>query len=100
MPRFEVRLESQDDMRDDGTPHFRITRLVAEDEAAAVAHCRRKEYELAAFRLDADRLAELEAAEAELEEGDRLAGRDRAHLAVHRQEAPYDVVSVTELEER
>jgi hypothetical protein len=95
VPRFEVRLESPDLEREDGTPHFRVTRLVADDADAARTACQRKEYELAAFRLPP---AELEDAEAQEADGE-LSSQTRGRLASHRQERPYDVVSVTEIEE-
>lgn len=39
MPRFRVRLESPELAHTDGSPHFRVTTLLASDEAQARQMC-------------------------------------------------------------
>lgn len=95
MPRYEVRLESPDMMRDDGTHHFRRTVLVADDEDAARRRCERSELAQVLFELPPDELERLEAIDADPEQ--ELQGADKGRLFQHRQEQPYQVVSVTEL---
>lgn len=113
MPRYEVRLEAQD-----GSGHFRVTRLMAEDEKAAQKACERKELELVLYQLsDADKAEILEATgaktlagvpkAAKLDASDKekapfraLDPAHRARLAAHRQEEPFKVVSVTEVPDR
>lgn len=96
MPRFRVHLESPN-LTKNGAPCFRVTELVADDEDAAVAFCRRAEFEQAAFQIhDAAALAVLEQEEAD----GTLAKNMKARLFAHRQVEPYDIVSVTEIEGR
>lgn len=95
MPRFEVRLESDEVTNANGSRAYRITRLTADDADAAAAFCRRKEFKIAALQLEDDHLAALE----QLEQDGELKGNDKAHLYAHRQQEPYTVVSVTEIEE-
>lgn len=94
MPRYEVRLESPDLAREDGTPHFRITRLDAPNGDEARVWCRRKEYELAGWQMPSAELEDAEHAEAD----DSLTSQQRGRLAAHRQSEPYEVVSVTEID--
>ena len=98
MPRYEVRLEAQDAFREDGSPHYRLTRLVADDESAARRHCERMEMRSVLFELPPDELERIEVIEADPDQ--RLAGQDKGRLFVHRQQRPYEVVSVTELPAR
>lgn len=101
MPRYRVRLESTDHSQDDGTPHFRETTLAADTPEAAREYCVEQEFKLVGFRLDAERLAELQAV-IDAHDGDlkALNGQDRGHYAIHHQTTPYHVVSVTELPAR
>lgn len=110
MPRYEVRLEAQD-----GSGHFRLTRLLAADADAARRHCERLELRNVLFELDAEQrhallgkyeagsLEELPrpaAVDASLEEKQpfrALETQDRARLQAHFQELPYRVVSVEEV---
>lgn len=98
MPRYEVRLESPDLVRDNGDPHFRLTRLTAADEDQARGICERMEYGRAAYTMTPDELERVEAIEADPDEV--LAGADKGRLYTHRQERPYEVVSVTEVATR
>lgn len=63
MPRFRVRLESPDLSRDDGSPHFRVTTLLAADEAQARQTCERRELQIAAHEHPPAIVADLEAQE-------------------------------------
>ena len=107
MELFEVRLEAQD-----GSGHFRITHLEAEDKAAAKRHCERLEFQKAGFELsqeqiddllaryevasldDLPKAAPLSASAEEKAPFRALATQDRARLHAHFQEQPYKVVSV------
>ena len=111
MALFEVRLEAQD-----GSGHYRITRLQADDADAARKQCERKELELVLYQLTpADEQAVLKAAKADtLDDVPHTAALDapaeekaafralspehRAKVHAHRQEEPYAVVSVEEVE--
>jgi hypothetical protein len=84
MPRFTIRLEDPD------SDEFRETSGVFDDKDAAQAWCEDRERKLVAFTIDAKRLAKLEA------KADELRGTDKAHLVIHNQTVPYEVVSVTE----
>lgn len=64
MPKFRVHMESPDLMRDDGTPHVRITTGMFADKGAAREHCERQEMRIAAHEYPAAALAELEVIEA------------------------------------
>jgi hypothetical protein len=98
MPRFRIRLESPDLTRDDGSPHFRVTSGVFDDEDAARAYCERKELQIAAHEYPAAALAELEAEESTAEEGGvRAPAQVRMQLATHRQLRPYGVVDLEEV---
>lgn len=108
MPRYEVRLESPDRFRDDGSPHYRLTRLVADDAEAARAICEAQERKLTDYEMPGDELARVvkdhrldEDALAEGavvgDPGKPLKGTDRGRLFAHLQAAPYEVVSVTEI---
>lgn len=100
MPRYEVRLESPDLLRDDGTPHYRTTRLTADDANAARRICERKEFRLCAY--DSDQINDLEKRVAKADGNIKAAlqAKDRATYFAHHQRKPYDVVSVTEIKER
>lgn len=87
MPKFRVRLE-------DGTGEFRLTSLVATDEAAAREACERLEHKRAAYKLAPQVLEEMEAEEAA---DAATPGQTRWALVVHRQTRPYEVVSVKEV---
>lgn len=101
MPRFEVRLESTDHFQDDGTPHFRVTRLDADTPEAAREYCQEHEFKLVGFRIPAERLAELQAVIDDHPRGVLgLKGTDRGHYVIHHQTVPYQVVSVAEVEGR
>lgn len=63
MPRFRVRLESPELARDDGSPQFRVTTLLAVDEAQARMLCERRELQIAAFEHPPAIVADLEAQE-------------------------------------
>lgn len=111
MPRYEVRLEAQD-----GSGHFRLTRLVTDTAEQARRRCERLELRNVLFQLSDEQTAELleryEAAtldelprpaalDADLSEKQpfrALQTPDRARLTAHRQEQPYAVVSVREVE--
>jgi hypothetical protein len=98
MPKFKVRLESPDQMRDNGEPHFRVTSLEAEDEDAVRRVVERMEYRKAMYELGPDALKAAEKAEKQAEsENRRPDAQTRMRLAVHRQEKPYEVVSVEEI---
>lgn len=98
MAKFRVRLESPDFMQDSGEPHFRVVQLAADDEDHARRMCEQNERRLAAHQYGDEQLADLEAAEAEaLKNGGRPAKDVRGRLAAHRQELPYNVVSVLEV---
>lgn len=95
MPRYEVVLESPDTFRPDGSPHFRVTRLDAPDADEAQRLCTRSEYAQCAFTLAPEELDRIEAVEAD--PGQKLAGQDKGRLFAHRQDQPYQVISVTEV---
>jgi hypothetical protein len=98
MPKFKVRLESPDQMRDNGEPHFRVTSLVADDEAAVRRAVERMEYRKAMYELPAGDLKDAEKAEKQAASENRRAdAQTRMRLAIHRQEKPYEVVSVEEI---
>jgi hypothetical protein len=108
--RYEVRLEAQD-----GSGHFRITRLYAADADEARRRCEQDEYLRAGFALSAQQQAELceryevksidelpqpaalDASPEEKESFRELETPDRARLHAHYQERPYKVVSVEEV---
>jgi xanthine dehydrogenase molybdopterin-binding subunit B len=95
MPKFKVRLESPDQMRDNGEPHFRVTSLVADSEEAARRAVERMEYRKATYELSADDLKAAEKAEKQAEsEKRRPDAQTRMRLAIHRQEKPYEIVHV------
>lgn len=105
MPLYEFRLEAQDD-----SGHFRRGTIDAVDKDEAKRYLLEREEVSALFRLDTVELAALEEKEAahrdELEakglltpQTKLLAGKDRADLALHRQAAPYKLVSLTERKE-
>lgn len=96
--RFEVRLESTTDLRDNGKPHYRLTRLLARDADHAAQICRRQEFAVCAWEMDPDELAEAERIEAAPDE--ELRGTLKGRLFAHRQTKPYQVVSVTEIKGR
>lgn len=102
MPIYEFRLEAQDD-----SGHFRRGTIEAVDKADAKRTLEEREQVNALYRLDQDELAALEAKEQahrEQLEADGLltpqtkllAGKERATLALHRQEMPYKLVSLKE----
>ncbi len=102
MKVFEFRLEAQDD-----SGHFRQGTVEAENKSAATEWLLNREDEYALYRLDTDELSGLESKEsdhrASLEAAGTLttqtkllAGRERAMLALHRQEKPYKLVSLSE----
>jgi hypothetical protein len=96
--RFRVRLESPDLTRDDGSPHFRVTTLLAADDVEARRQCERRELRIAAHEYPPDVLADLEEQEKRaLDAGVVVPAQVRMQLASHRQEAPYEVVSVEEV---
>lgn len=111
MAMYRVRLESPDLMRDNGKPEFRITTLAADSAEAAREWCERKEQQLVAHRYsDKPRvdpetgeklpspLEVLETLEAEAHaKGELPPGHVRGRLGAHRQETPYEVVSVEEV---
>lgn len=98
MPKYRVHMESPDLTRDDGTPHIRVTTLVADDEDAARERCERTEMQIAAHEYPEAVLDELEAAEADAEAaGTRPSAQVRMRLATHRQTKPYDVAFVEEV---
>lgn len=113
MPRFEVRLESlkrnradnlvPDLTRHDGSAEYRVVRLVADDEDAARVFAERREYELAGWAAPPERVDELQAL-IDADDSDdpkvALSGVDRAHWFIHHQQRPYEVVSITPLEDR
>jgi hypothetical protein len=92
MPRYEVRLE------DPNSKEYRITRLDVDDEEAAERYCKRKEFEMCAWELTPEELERIEEIEADPEQ--TLSGQDKGQLYTHRQETPYEVVSVQEVEVR
>lgn len=92
--RFEIRLESPSLTHGDGTPCFRVTRLDAENEDAARAFCRRREFRTCTFQIQAAELADLKAKQ----KNGTLAGTDKARLFAHQQDEPYEIVSVTRLD--
>ena len=102
MPLYEFRLEAQDD-----SGHFRRGTIEAESKDVAKQTLLEREEVSALYRLDQDELAALEAKEAahraDLEERGELtpqtkllAGKERAQLALHRQEKPYKLASLSE----
>ncbi|MEW6583930.1 MAG: hypothetical protein AB1416_14340 [Actinomycetota bacterium] len=95
MPRFEVRLESTRDFRPDGSPHYRVTRLVADTQDDAAEACRRMEFRRCAYQLPPTELARIEAIEEDPTL--QLRGAEKGRLHAHRQTEPYTVVSVTEI---
>lgn len=105
MKLFQFRLEAQD-----GSGHFRRGTIEAESKDQARAILEEREQVSALYRLDTDELSELEAKEAahraDLEakgaltpQTKLLAGRERAQLALHRQEQPYKLTSLSERKE-
>lgn len=105
MPIYEFRLEAQDD-----SGHFRRGTIAAESKDEAKRYLLEREEVSALFRLDTEELAALETKEAahrdELEskglltsQTKFLAGKERADLALHRQEHPYKLVSLSERKE-
>lgn len=88
MPKFFARLEATD-----GSGHFRTITITSPSEEEARAAIMRREYRLAGFQLPADQLADFEAKEKAAAEADVVAPPDvRSGLAVHRQQAPYELV--------
>lgn len=110
MPRYEVRLEAQD-----GSGHFRVTRLEADNADAARRHCERLELRNVLFEIPEEQRVELCAkygvdyldelprpaaldADAAAKASFRaLETDDRARLNAHYQEQPYLVASVEEV---
>jgi len=105
MPSYEFRLEAQDE-----SGHFRRGTVEAVSKEEAQRFLLEREEVYALTRLDTEELAELEAKEeahrADLEskglldsQTRLLAGKERADLAIHRQEKPYKLVSLKERKE-
>lgn len=96
--RFRVRMESPDLTRDDGSAEFRVTLLLAADEAEARRLCERRELRIAAHEYPSDVVADLEKQEAAAVKADVVVpAQVRMQLASHRQEHPYEVESVEEV---
>lgn len=91
MPKYVARLEAQD-----GSGHYRRSAIQADTVEEARAILEQREQKYASFQLNPADLDELEAKEAALPEGARLAGKERAQLAFHRQALPYTLVSIEE----
>lgn len=111
MPLFRFRLEATD-----GSGHFRsgMTEAGSEDEARIQLGLR--EYQHAAYKLDPEREAVLletygvktledlphpapvEASEEEKAEYRQLKGQHRTWLVIHRQQTPYELVELEEVE--
>ncbi len=102
MKVFEFRLEAQDD-----SGHFRRGTIEAESKEQAKSILLEREEINALYRIEQDELGDLENQEeahrADLEskglltpQTKLLAGRERAQLALHRQEQPYKLVSLSE----
>jgi hypothetical protein len=110
MPRYEVRLEAQDD-----SGHFRITRLEADGPDGARRACERLELKRVLFELSDEQKQDL-CARYEVASIDELPApapydsppaekaafraldtADRSRLHAHYQELPYAVVSVEEV---
>lgn len=94
MPKFVARLEAQD-----GSGHYRRSVIEADSKEEARTVLEEREETYALYRLTTDELADLESKEGALPEGARLPGRERSQLALHRQEKPYKLVSLTEEKE-
>lgn len=93
MPKFVARLEAQD-----GSGHFRRVTGIFDTEQEFRDLLESRENGYAAYRLDTEELADLEAREAALEEGQKLSALERSKLALHRQADPYVLVSIDEEE--
>jgi hypothetical protein len=101
MPKFRVRLESPDMMRDDGSPHVRVTSLTADSEEDARRWCEEKEAAIVAHRYSSAEFARLEGTETEhLTAGTVVPGALRGRLAAHRQSVPYEIVEVESVGEQ
>lgn len=85
-------------MREDGSPHIRVTRMEAADDEEARRVCERRELQIAAHEYPPQVLEDLERQEAEAASaGSRAPAQVRMQLATHRQREPYGVVSVEEV---
>lgn len=84
MPKYVVHLKSSDGKE------FRRVALMANSEDEARAEVQRREYQIAAFRLSDERLADIDAMDD--------AGRHalRGTVLAHEQDEPYKITSVVE----
>lgn len=87
MPKYIARLEAQD-----GSGHYRRVAISAASEDAAREFLIGREQRYTAFQLDDAELAKIE----KREEKGPLTGTDRANIVLHRQEQPYELVSLVE----
>lgn len=96
--KFRVRLESPDMKKAKGKPHFRVTSLVADDEAHARQMCEQREAEIVAHTYPDDVVRGLRQVVADAKAaGHDVPGEVRGKLVAHRQNRPYDIVSVEEV---
>jgi type II secretory pathway component PulF len=91
MPKFVARLEAQD-----GSGHYRRSVIMADSKQEARNILEQRETRNAYYRLTTDELSALETKEKKLKEGERLAGKERSQLTLHRQAEPYKLVSLEE----
>ena len=94
--RFRVRLESPDLARDDGSPHFRVTTLLAADEAEARRLCERRELKIAAFEHPPGVVADLEAQEGAAQDAAYTFVRSRVDAAQQAADAAHAAIETLE----
>ncbi len=88
MPRYRIRLNDPD------SNEFRVYRIRAASEAEALEVIERREQRSVDWRMDDDRLADLEEKEAE----GIVTGAERGMLHTHRQASRYEVAEVVDLD--